>query len=141
VISVDAHTSRQTEAAFQQAVIEIRMTPPREVWPNTHIGWREKAKAAADFRYQAGLATQIAKLEDGNNFGWVAGARQVMLDVVIDWPKGQRRLDDDNCWASLKAARDGIAEVLEVDDRKMRQGTLRQQHGEGVITVTLREVA
>jgi hypothetical protein len=61
-----------------------------------------------------------------------------VLDVVITWPRGQRRLDDDNAWASLMAARDGIAEVLEADDRKFRQGILRQTHGEVVVTVTLR---
>jgi hypothetical protein len=133
-------TPREFRQEAAIATIEIRMCPPREVWPNTHIGWREKAAAAADFRYQAGLATQIAKLER-DDFGWVAGARQVVLDIVIAWPKGQRRLDDDNCWASMKHARDGIAEVLEVDDRKFRQGSLRQTHGQGIITVTLREAA
>jgi hypothetical protein len=81
------------------------MTPPRECWPNTRVGWRQKAEAIADFRYQAGLATKIAKLAR-DDFGWITRAQLVLLDVVIAWPQGQRRLDDDNARASLKAARD-----------------------------------
>lgn len=121
------------------ATITISTVPPKACWPNARTHWRAKARVVASFREVAGWSTKLAVLADPWRFDWVYRARVIVLDVVIAWPKGQRRLDDDNAWASLKAARDGIAEVLQVNDRRFRQGALAQTHGDGSITVTLRE--
>jgi hypothetical protein len=61
--------------------------------------------------------------------------------VEIQWCCGRRIMDDDNAWASLKAARDGIAdEMFGGEDRFITQGTLTQTRGDGSIRITLREV-
>ncbi len=63
----------------------------------------------------------------------------VIMDVEIAWCCGRKQADDDNAWASLKALRDGIADVLcNGEDRVITQGNLTQTRGEGVVTVTLR---
>lgn len=54
----------------------------------------------------------------------------LVLHVVVARGKGARALDDDNCWACIKPYRDGIAEVLGVDDRNFRQGVLSQVKSE-----------
>jgi hypothetical protein len=70
----------------------------------------------------------------------LAALRCVVMDVEIAWCCGRKRLDDDNAWASLKACRDGIADVLFMgEDRYMVQGTLTQTRGDGTVTVVLRE--
>lgn len=117
------------------AVIEIPILPPRECNPNFHGSWRARADAVWVFRRAAGWATKA----------WVNAANRpplagdyVVMDAHIAWCCGRRALDDDNAWASLKAARDGIADVLfGGEDRFIVQGTLTQTRGAGVVTVTL----
>jgi hypothetical protein len=61
------------------------------------------------------------------------------MDVEVRWCCRRRALDDDNAWASMKAARDGIADVLfGGEDRFIVQGRLVQTRGDGTVTVTLR---
>jgi crossover junction endodeoxyribonuclease RusA len=121
------------------ASITIPMCPPRQCWPNWRGHWAAKVRTVALWREAAGWASKAAVLADPEAFAWVSQAPVIGMDVVIAWPKGQRRLDNDNAWASLKAMHDGIADALGIDDRHFRQGNLVQTHGEGIVTVTVWE--
>jgi hypothetical protein len=116
------------------ATIEIPMLPDRALSPNSRVNWREKARAAKDLRDTARLATIESRMFwNGNTHGMYA------MDVEIQWCCGRRSMDDDNAWASLKAARDGIAdELFGGEDRYITQGKLVQTRGDGSIRVTLR---
>jgi hypothetical protein len=118
------------------------MLPPRECSPNGRYHWAERNRATHMFRYAAMFAVYGSLLAgEREAFAREAAAwRSVVMDVEIGWSCGRKRMDDDNAWASLKAARDGIADALfGGDDRCIVQGTLAQTRGAGVVSVTLRE--
>jgi crossover junction endodeoxyribonuclease RusA len=120
-------------------VIDIPMEPPREVSPNARVHWRVKARATREFREVAMWATLDATYthsEDTFDALWEHG---IVMDAEIQWGRGRKRIDDDNAWASLKAARDGIAAVLHENDARMTCGRLTQTRGDGRVIVVLRE--
>jgi crossover junction endodeoxyribonuclease RusA len=121
------------------ATITIPMLPDRELSPNSRAHWSVKQRAAREFRGTAAWATIAWLTHEITDVDWGRGA---VMDVEIQWCCGRKKMDDDNAWASLKAARDGIADVLfGGEDRFITQGTLTQTRGDGSILVTLREVA
>ena len=125
--------------ALVTAAIEVRMTPPKEVWPNSTAAWRVKASAKRKFRYEAYQAAMAAEMLEPFAFGWVREAAAVRMDIEIAWPKGQRRLDEDNAWGACKSLIDGIADRLsDHGDRRFKLGTMTQTWGEGIVTVILR---
>ncbi len=86
--------------------------PHRDLHPNSRMHWGRKAKAVKAARYQAGLAAMVA--------GWQAvalppGRLHLWLDF---YPPDRRRRDDDGLLSSMKAARDGIADTLGIDDAR-----------------------
>jgi crossover junction endodeoxyribonuclease RusA len=118
-------------------VIDIPMEPPREVSPNARVHWRVKARATRGFREAAAWATLDAVYGEGVTDELFRNG--VVMDAEIRWGRGRKRIDDDNAWASLKAARDGIAAVLHEDDARMTCGRLTQTRGDGRVIVVLRE--
>jgi crossover junction endodeoxyribonuclease RusA len=117
-------------------VIDIPMEPPREVSPNARVHWRVKARATRGFREAAAWATLDAVYGEGVTDELFRNG--VVMDAEIRWGRGRKRIDVDNAWASLKAARDGIAAVLHEDDARMTCGRLTQTRGDGRVIVTLR---
>lgn len=119
-----------------EAVITVRMMPPRECSPNGGWTWRERAKARAEFRAEAEKATRY----EATGIEQFAGSFDpVTIDVEIAWCCGRKRLDDDNAKAALKSCLDGIADVLwGGQDRHVTIGEVRQTRGEGMVTVTIR---
>jgi crossover junction endodeoxyribonuclease RusA len=112
-----------SEAAFQAAVAKGMFAglgmPPRVLalpWPdkllspNARVHWSRKAKATKLAREYAWAVTLNAT---GPNTAW-RGAR---LAFTFN-PPDKRRRDTDNCIASTKAVRDGIADALGIDDSK-----------------------
>jgi crossover junction endodeoxyribonuclease RusA len=118
-------------------VIDIPMEPPREVSPNARVHWRVKARATRGFREAAAWATLDAVYGEGVTDELFRNG--VVMDAEIRWGRGRKRIDDDNAWASLKAARDGIAAVLHENDARMTCGRLTQTRGDGRVIVVLRE--
>lgn len=113
--------------------IRIPMCPPYEVSPNATsrdlgkdvngrrikqaIGWREKAQAKTTYKTCAEYAT-VTALNTREEFD-VSGGGVIPYRVVIGWAKGRKEADPDNAAACLKAAIDGIAGVLGVNDKRM----------------------
>lgn len=130
-LSAAAYRARQTEA-----VIVIRMMPPRECSPNGGWTWRERASAKAAFRAEAAKA---ALYEATGTEAFVFRLDPVTIDAEIAWCCGRKRLDDDNAKAVLKAAIDGISDVLwGGQDRHVTIGAVKQVRGEGLVRMTLR---
>lgn len=81
--------------------------PPRTLSPNARVHWGKKSKAAKIYR----ICCMALTLESGVR----APEGRVLLSVEF-CPPDRRRRDDDNCLASFKAGRDGIADALRIDD-------------------------
>ncbi len=86
--------------------------PPRELHPNARVHWAKRAKFTKIERTLARHAAQQA--------GWnAAELAEGRLHLWIDfYPPDKRKRDDDGLLASMKAARDGIADALGIDDTR-----------------------
>lgn len=86
--------------------------PSRLLHPNARVHWAAKSKATKAARADAHLLAKAAgwhreTLPDGPLHVWIDG-----------YPTDRRRRDADGLLSSMKAALDGIAEALGVDDRR-----------------------
>lgn len=122
-----------------------RITMPiiltRELSPNGRAGWRAKASVTKRVREEARRATVSWLNTPGSGLSAFCGATMTptTLDVVVEWPKGRKPLDDDNCKASLKAVIDGISDALwDGNDSHVRVGTVNQVRGDGGLAFTFR---
>ena len=90
--------------------------PPKALTPNARPHWAAKAKAVQAYRGEAKLVARGAIREAGLDVppGW---GDEIMVRATF-WFRVNRRRDRDNAQASLKAALDGIAEALGVDDSR-----------------------
>lgn len=94
--------------------------PDRRLSPNARIHWRAKAPVTAKARQDAAYLTYEAMN------GGVREARQRFAGndpiayKVTFYPPDKRHRDDDSMIASFKAARDGIADALGVNDRRFK---------------------
>src|SRR4030067_3399557 len=95
--------------------------PPKELSPNWRGHWAAKAKAAKSYRKAAGWAVKVSGYR-------VIGDGLIDLHVTF-YPPDKRPRDDDNMMASFKAARDGIADGLGLNDKRFRA---RMEIGAGV---------
>jgi len=87
--------------------------PSRTLHPNARVHWAALAKARKAARHQAHALALAA--------GWRPGSIPAhgKLHLWMDfYPPDRRRRDDDGLLASMKAARDGIADALGVDDSR-----------------------
>ena len=104
---------------------------------NIELGWPAKA-LSPNFRSRSHWPRTNA-IKDAREWAYLAaleivpkcfkhnGARMPFL--ITAYPPDKRERDDDNLIASLKAARDGIAQALGIDDKLFDQ---RLQWGEPV---------
>ena len=86
--------------------------PDRALHPNSRTHWAKRSRATKIARTAAGVLAMQA--------GWQAvPLPQGRLHVWIDaYPPDRRRRDADGVLSSLKAALDGIADTLGIDDRR-----------------------
>lgn len=105
--------------------------PPRELSPNARIHHMAKAKAAKAYREQAYWLTKAAGLV-------IPAEGGISLRFDFHPPDGRRR-DLDNMLSSAKAAIDGIADALEVNDQRFGYSLSREAPVKGgriVVSVT-----
>lgn len=86
--------------------------PSRVLHPNSRPHWAQRAKAAKLARETAHLLAieagwHVAKVPDGRLHIW--------WDF---YPPDRRKRDDDGLLSSVKAARDGLADALGIDDSR-----------------------
>lgn len=105
--------------------IRIPMCPPMELSPNARLGWQARHEAKCAYRDCAYLATRS---EAHWCDAWFPGEDgPIPYRVTIGWGKGRKTMDPDNAVAALKAAIDGVARALGIDDKRMvASGPVRQ---------------
>lgn len=89
--------------------------PNRDLHPNSRPHWRRKAKAVKSARAEAHALALAA--------GWRPGSvpEEGRLHLWLDFvPPDRRKRDDDGLTSAFKAARDGIADALGIDDSRFR---------------------
>lgn len=86
--------------------------PDKRLSQNARVHWAVRAKATKAARTAAGWATKAAKVK-------IDGEGAIYLHVYF-YPPDNRRRDGTNMLGSLKAALDGIADALGVDDVQFR---------------------
>ncbi len=92
--------------------------PDKRLSPNGRAHWRALAplkKAARSDAHKATLAAAQLAVRQA-----IASGVGVIHMTVRFFPPDKRHRDDDNMIASFKAARDGIADALLVNDRRFR---------------------
>jgi len=92
--------------------------PPKALSPNARSHWAAKARAVQAHRGEAFLMAgrAVAGVDKGGQ-RWALVGTEIMVRATF-WFRVERRRDRDNAQASLKAALDGIAEALGVDDSR-----------------------
>jgi len=95
--------------------------PDRVLSPNSRAHWRQVSAAKARYRRDLHILTIHAL-----NRGLIVLPDTPLIGVRLTWhPRSAKLPDDDNAVASFKAGRDGIADALRIDDRRMRYLPLR----------------
>lgn len=79
--------------------------PYPALWPNKRPHWSAKAKATRDYRALARMLTH--------------GAKPGPVHVIICPKPFGPYPDDDNAKSAFKAARDGIADAMGINDRHL----------------------
>ena len=118
--------------------IVIPMTPARVLSPNARTHWATKARAVSRYREAARLSTAATIDVDERNA--LHGSTSIGYTVRVAWERGRRgSLDEDNVLASCKAALDGVADALGIDDRRfhVRGVEIDRQSRAGVTVITL----
>lgn len=115
--------------------------PPRILWPNGSKGkhWRPISDARNRQKYD----TQIAAKERGAVLmpDAVPDAGPLTLHYEFRHPPRAHGYDDDNAIAAMKAARDQIAVLLGVDDKRFRTVVTRGASIKGgAVVVTVSEI-
>ena len=92
--------------------------PDKRLNPNKRLHFRVVAPVKKQARADAHiLATVALSLKDKRAIA--AGSGKIPIEVRF-YPPDNRHRDDDNAIASFKAARDGIADSIGVDDKRFQ---------------------
>lgn len=109
--------------------------PSKDLSPNARVHWRARSKATKAARETAVLLAFQAGWRDA----WLPEGR---LNLWIDFYQAPRKVlpDDDNLLLRFKAYRDGIAQVLGIDDRRFISHPMvheeRRPGGQVVVRIT-----
>ncbi len=104
--------------------------PPSECSPNARCGWRAKAAAVQQYRYDCKIeALQALRTTLGNHEVWVPKPVAATITFIL---KDKRRHDWDNLLASFKAGIDGLVDagLLPDDDVRSWTPTLKFEQGD-----------
>lgn len=93
--------------------------PSAKLSPNARLHWRAKIGPKQDAKRIAAWTTIAAPGFAALRDDLRASTGPVPVTITF-FPPDRRHRDDDNMIASFKAARDGIADALCVDDRRFR---------------------
>lgn len=98
------------------SILEVILPwPPKGLSPNCRHHWAQTARLKASYRKACWVLTREAA---GLDFPRPMSG---MVDVSLEFvPPDRRPRDLDNCIASMKAGLDGLADALQVDDRRFR---------------------
>lgn len=92
--------------------------PDKRLNPNARMHFRALAAVKKQARTDAHILATVA-IPLSAKRAIAAGDGKIPIEIRF-YPPDNRHRDDDNAIASFKAARDGIADALGVDDRRFR---------------------
>jgi hypothetical protein len=121
-------------------IVTIPATPPRSLSPNGRVHWRRKHADGKELQSAARWATVNAIHTAPLGPRLITGP--VTLHWLVAWERGRKKMDQDNLIAALKAAQDGIAGALGIDDKVMVVGSVTQERdtdGFGFIRCAIEE--
>ena len=91
-------------------MVEVTLPwPPKALSPNSRLHWAVLAKAKKTYRHACAI---VAKDQ-----GLTKSEASALHLTITFYPPTRRAFDLDNCLARMKAGLDGLADVLEVDDK------------------------
>lgn len=93
--------------------------PDKRLSPNARLHWRARVAPKQSARIAAAWAT-VASEGYREARDAIHGTDTPIPVVIRFYPPDRRHRDDDNMIGALKAARDGVAEALAVNDRRFR---------------------
>ena len=94
--------------------------PPRELFPNARVHHMTLHRARKPYRAAAQHLAQEALRNHGLPGGEATWPGKDRIPITVTVFPPHNRHDDDNRYAATKAARDGIADGLEVNDRRFK---------------------
>ena len=109
--------------------------PSKDLSPNSRVNWRRRAEAT---KFAREMAVVLA-FEAGWRDVWLPAGR---LHLWLDFYQapGKKLPDDDNMLGRCKAYRDGIAQVLGIDDKRFKSHpdvkSERRPGGQVVVRIT-----
>lgn len=109
--------------------------PSKDLSPNSRVNWRRRAEATRLARQTA----VVLAFEAGWRDAWLPAGR---LHLWLDFYQapGKKLPDDDNMLGRCKAYRDGIAQVLGIDDKRFKSHpdvkSERRPGGQVVVRIT-----
>ncbi len=95
--------------------------PPKELSPNARVHWSKRSKAAKTYRHSCFLHVRSAQIRDllESHACSQPYPDHGRLHLWIDfYPPDRRHRDDDNLIAAFKSGRDGIADALDINDKR-----------------------
>lgn len=107
--------------------------------PNLRLHWAARARHTKQQREDAAWYVAVCGLPHTAIGHLSQFTGRVRLDVTVRPRPRMKQLDADNCWSALKATLDGIADALDIDDKRFILGTLvwsAARTGELFVTLT-----
>lgn len=93
-------------------------------WPNKLLSPNARPHHFVKAREVRKAKMDAYHLTKANHWGDLQGAKKLRVTFTF-CPPDKRKRDLDNVFSSMKAARDGIAEALHIDDSKWEPITLK----------------
>lgn len=94
--------------------------PDKRLNPNARLHWRKLGEAKSKARWDAAFLAYEAMKGQAQVYREGLPVDGPIALTVSFYPPDKRHRDDDNMISSFKAARDGIADALCVNDRRFR---------------------
>lgn len=118
--------------------IKVPIAPLQDLSPNARVHPMRLHRAKARVRQLARNETN--RLHAGDH-PLAQSTSPITVSISIFWEKGRKRMDNDNALASCKALIDGVAESLDVDDKRfvfppIDQGRDRTGNGYTLFEIT-----
>lgn len=103
--------------------------PPKELSPNQKAHWAKKARFAKQYRLTCWALTKEAKLE-ANKDG------KIHLEITF-FPPDKRHRDADNMVAAIKSGLDGVADALQVNDKRFLPMFIFSEEVKGMVEIKI----
>ncbi len=94
--------------------------PDKRLSPNARLHWRAKVGPKQSAKIAAGWLAHAASRGFHDALDALRASDEPIPMTITFYPPDKRHRDDDNMIGSFKAARDGIADALGLNDRRFR---------------------